>query len=83
MTDLFSFEPFIVNALLAGVMLSIVAAGIGSLVLYQRLSFFGDAISHNALLGIALGLLFGIGSDFTIFMVALGAALLFFFLFVE
>ena len=81
MTDLFFFEPFIINALLAGVMLGIVAAGIGSLVLYQRLSFFGDAISHNALLGIALGLLFGTGSDFTIFAVALGAALLFFFLY--
>jgi zinc transport system permease protein len=81
MTDLFFFEPFVINALLAGVMLGIVAAGIGSLVLYQRLSFFGDAISHNALLGIALGLLFGTGSDFTIFAVALGAALLFFFLY--
>ena len=81
MTDLFFFEPFVINALLAGVMLGIVAAGIGSLVLYQRLSFFGDAISHNALLGVALGLLFGTGSDFTIFAVALGAALLFFFLY--
>ena len=81
MMDLFSLEPFIVNALLAGVMLSIVAAGIGSLVLYQRLAFFGDAISHNALLGIALGLFFGMGFDFAIFAVALGAALLFFFLY--
>jgi len=46
---------FLINALLAGIGLSIVAGPIGSFFVWQRMSYFGDTLSHSALLGLALG----------------------------
>tara|TARA_B110000444_G_scaffold255236_2_gene289199 strand:+ start:278 stop:1066 length:789 start_codon:yes stop_codon:yes gene_type:complete len=47
---------FILIALFAGIGLALVAGPLGSFVVWQRLSYFGDTLAHSALLGIALGL---------------------------
>lgn len=47
---------FILFALLGGVGLALVAGPLGSFVVWQRLSYFGDTLAHSALLGVALGL---------------------------
>jgi zinc transport system permease protein len=53
MASLFS-DPFIVNALAAGMALALVVGPLGSVVVWRRMAYFGDTLSHAALLGVAL-----------------------------
>ncbi|MBF7728823.1 zinc ABC transporter permease subunit ZnuB [Pseudomonas sp. N040] len=48
---------FLLNALLAGLALALVAGPLGSFVVWRRMAYFGDTLAHAALLGLALGLL--------------------------
>jgi zinc transport system permease protein len=48
---------FLLNALLAGLALALVAGPLGSFVVWRRMAYFGDTLSHAALLGVALGFL--------------------------
>ena len=48
---------FLLNALLAGLALALVAGPLGSFVVWRRMAYFGETLSHAALLGVALGLL--------------------------
>jgi zinc transport system permease protein len=51
---------FLINALLAGLALALVAGPLGSFVVWRRMAYFGDTLSHGALLGVALGLILNI-----------------------
>ncbi|AZG84468.1 zinc ABC transporter permease subunit ZnuB [Pseudomonas syringae] len=51
---------FLLYALLAGVALAVVAGPLGSFVVWRRMAYFGDTLSHAALLGVALGFLLDI-----------------------
>jgi len=57
---------FLQNALLAGFALALVAGPLGSFVVWRRLAYFGDTLSHAALLGIALGFLLDIAPTFAV-----------------
>ena len=48
---------FLLNALLAGLALALVAGPLGSFVVWRRMAYFGDTLAHAALLGVALGFL--------------------------
>lgn len=48
---------FLLNALLAGLALALVAGPLGSFVVWRRMAYFGDTLSHAALFGVALGLM--------------------------
>ena len=48
---------FLLNALLAGLALALVAGPLGSFVVWRRMAYFGDTLAHAALLGVAVGLL--------------------------
>ena len=48
---------FLLNALLAGLVLALVAGPLGSFVVWRRMAYFGDTLSHAALFGVALGLM--------------------------
>ena len=50
-------DDFFVRALLAGAGMALIAGPLGCLVVWRRLAYFGDTLSHAALLGVALGLL--------------------------
>src|SRR3989338_9064408 len=52
-----SMADFLLNALLAGLALALVAGPLGSFVVWRRMAYFGDTLSHAALLGVALGLM--------------------------
>ena len=54
--DLFSLG-FIQRALIGGLLTALLTSFMGILVVLRRSSFFGDAIAHSALTGVALGLL--------------------------
>lgn len=52
--------PFVQRAIIGGVLVAILTSWMGILVVLRQSSFFGDAIAHSSLMGIALGLLLGI-----------------------
>ncbi|MEM7619084.1 MAG: metal ABC transporter permease [Pseudomonadota bacterium] len=53
-------DLFLLRALAAGVGIALIAGTLGCFVVWQRMAYFGDSLAHSALLGIALGLAFGI-----------------------
>ena len=69
---------FLLNALLAGLALAIVAGPLGSFVVWRRMAYFGDSLSHAALLGVALGLMLDVSPTLavTVGCVLLARALL-------
>jgi len=70
-------EDFIVRALAASLGVSVIAGSLGCFVIWKRLSYFSDSISHSALLGVALGLVTGLGVNFGLLIVgALFASLI-------
>lgn len=67
-------EPFVLRALLAGLLLALACAPLGCLVLWRRMAYFGDALAHSSLLGIAFGLLIGVGAPWGIVIGCFGFA---------
>jgi ABC-type Mn2+/Zn2+ transport system permease subunit len=55
----FSSNDFMVQALLAGILVSIACAVAGTFVILRGLAFIGDALAHGVLPGIALAFLVG------------------------
>jgi zinc transport system permease protein len=51
--------PFMQRALIAGVLVGVMTSLLGVLVVLRRSAFFGDAIAHAALAGVAIGVLTG------------------------
>lgn len=53
--DFLMLDDFLLRAALGGLMVALVAGPFGCFVVWQRMAYFGDALAHSALLGIALG----------------------------
>jgi zinc transport system permease protein len=49
-------DDFLRHALLGGLGVALAAGPVGSIVVWRRMAYFGDALAHAALLGAALGL---------------------------
>jgi len=58
LSDSFSYA-FMVNAIVAALILGPLLGGLGTLVIAKRLAFFSEAVGHAALTGIAIGVLLG------------------------
>ena len=48
------FDDFFIRALVAGIGIALVAGPLGCFVVWRRLSYFGDTLSHSALLGVTI-----------------------------
>ncbi len=59
-------DEFVIRALLGGIGVAIICGPLGCLTIWQRMAYFGAALSHAALLGVALGLFFQLDPHFTI-----------------
>lgn len=59
-------DPMILKAIIVAFAVSISAGTLGCFVIWNKMSYFGDAVSHSALLGIAIGLLFSVNIDISI-----------------
>ena len=68
-------DDFMVRAILAGIGVAIAAAPLGSLVVWRRMVYFGDATAHAAILGVALSLAFGFSIFAGVVSVALAMAI--------
>lgn len=51
---------FLINALIAGLALAVIAGPLGCFVVWRRMAYFGDTLAHSALLGITFGVLLNI-----------------------
>ncbi len=69
-------DDFIMRAFLGGLGIALIAGPLGALVVWRRMAFFGDALSHSALLGVSLGFVLGINISLGIALVCLAVALL-------
>lgn len=58
LSDSFTYA-FMVNAMVAALLLGPLLGGLGTLVIAKRLAFFSEAVGHAALTGIAMGVLLG------------------------
>jgi ABC-type Mn2+/Zn2+ transport system permease subunit len=67
--------PFMQRGLAAAVLVGIVCAVVGTYVVLRGMAFFGDALAHTILPGVALGYLVSGGARDALFWWALGAAI--------
>ena len=58
-------------ALLSGILLSFITAPLGAFVVWRKMSYFGDTLSHSALLGVALGIWLHINPYLSILLLTL------------
>jgi len=68
--------PFMLRGLAAAVLVGIVCAVVGTYVVLRGMAFFGDALAHTILPGVALGYLVSGGAKDTLFWWALGTAVI-------
>lgn len=68
--------PFMVRGLAAAIMVGIVCALVGTYMVLRGMAFFGDALSHAILPGVAVGYLVNGGASGALFWWALAAAVL-------
>ena len=64
------FDDFFIRALIAGIGVAIVTGPLGCLVIWRRLSYFGDTLSHSALLGVTLAYAFSINISLSVFIMS-------------
>tara|TARA_B100001113_G_scaffold241337_1_gene198483 strand:- start:796 stop:1599 length:804 start_codon:yes stop_codon:yes gene_type:complete len=70
------FDDFFIRAMIAGVGIAIVVGPLGCFVIWRRLSYFGDTLSHSALLGVTLAYSFSLNISLSVFIVSAVVALL-------
>ncbi|MDF2371095.1 MAG: metal ABC transporter permease [Rhizobiaceae bacterium] len=69
------FDDFFTRAIFAGVGVALVAAPLGCFVVWRRLAYFGDTLSHAALLGVAMAFLLELNVTLSVFIVCGAVAL--------
>jgi zinc transport system permease protein len=69
-------DDFVLRAMLAGLGVAAVAGPLGSFVVWRRMAYFGDTLSHSALLGVALGFLLGVNLNLAVVLLCLLLSLL-------
>ena len=68
-------DDFFVRALVAGAGVALVAGPLGCFIVWRRLAYFGDTLSHAALLGVAIAFLLQIDVTLAVFVVSVLIAL--------
>ena len=70
------FDDFFIRAVVGGVGVALLAGPLGCFIVWRRLAYFGDTLSHSALLGVAMALLLDMNITLTVFIVSVAVALL-------
>lgn len=71
-------DDFLFRAFLGGIGVAIITGPLGCFVVWRRLAYFGDTLSHSALLGVALAILLEVNVMLAVFVISvlMGLALL-------
>ena len=54
MEQITRFDDYIIRALIAGIGIALMAGPLGCFIVWQKVAYFGDTMSHSALLGVAV-----------------------------
>lgn len=63
-------DGFFERAVIAGIGVALVAGPLGCFIVWRRLAYYGDTLSHAALLGVALAFLFEVNITLAVFAVS-------------
>ena len=69
-------DDFFTRAVIGGIGVALLAGPLGCFIVWRRLAYFGDTLSHSALLGVAIALLLELNITFTVFLISVGVAML-------
>ena len=69
-------DDFFTRAVIGGIGVALIAGPLGCFIVWRRLAYFGDTLSHSALLGVAIALLLELNITFTVFIISVGVAML-------
>ena len=69
-------DDFFIRALIAGIGIALVTGPLGCFIIWRRLSFFGDTLSHSALLGVTIAFFFELNIAFSVFLISSAIALI-------
>ena len=64
------FDDFFIRALIAGIGVALVTGPLGCFVVWRRLSYFGDTLSHSALLGVTIAYSFELNIAVSVFLIS-------------
>jgi len=64
-------DDFFTRALIAGTGVALVAGPLGCFIVWRRMAYFGDTLSHAALLGVALSLLLNVNTTLAVGVVSI------------
>ena len=68
-------DDFLLRALLAGIAIALISGPLGVFIIWRRMAYFGDTLSHSAVLGVALGLLFSFNVSLGILLSSIAVAI--------
>ncbi len=69
-------DDFLLRALLAGLAVVLISGPLGVFIIWRRMAYFGDTLSHSAILGVALGFLLSININIGILVSTILVAIL-------
>ena len=69
-------DDFFIRAVIAGLGIALVTGPLGCFVVWRRLSYFGDTLSHSALLGVTLAYSFELNIALSVFIISSVIALI-------
>lgn len=64
-------DDFFIRAMLAGIGVALVAGPLGCFVIWRKMAYLGDTLSHSALLGVAIALLLEVNLMLPVFVVSI------------
>lgn len=68
-------DDFFTRAIIGGIGVALVVGPLGCFIIWRRMAYFGDTLSHAALLGVALGLLLNLNLTLSVFFVSVAVSL--------
>ena len=69
-------DDFFIRAVVGGIGVALLAGPLGCFIIWRRLAYFGDTLSHSALLGVAMALLLNMNITLTVFVISVAVSML-------
>ena len=69
-------DEFFIRAVVGGIGVALLAGPLGCFIVWRRLAYFGDTLSHSALLGVAMALLLNMNITLTVFVISVAVSML-------
>ena len=69
-------DDFFIRAVVGGIGVALLAGPLGCFIVWRRLAYFGDTLSHSALLGVSMALLLDMNITLTVFVISVAVSML-------